>query len=96
MINSKFLSNIEHLDSSYSIKSIVSNKKEEISVNTRYVGGAISMHAKISIASFIHDVMELFIEKTMTKDVKDLMEKFGLNKILCSLSVTYTNIVVFK
>ena len=94
--NTAMITSIEHLDDSYSIKTVVGNRKKYINVNTRYVGGVILMHAKISIASFIHDIMELFMEKTMSFDTKLKMVQMGIENIYCSLTVTDTDSCSFQ
>ena len=90
------ITSIEHPDNSYSIKTVVGNRKKNINVDTRYVGGVILMHAKISIASFIHDIMELFMEKNMSFDTKLKMVQMGIENIYCSLAVTDTDSCSFQ
>ena len=94
--NTALISSIEHIDDTYSIKTIVGNRKKNINVNTRYVGGVILMHTKISIASFIHNIMELFMEQTMSFDTKIKMEQMAIDNIYCSLAVTDTHSCSFQ
>ena len=96
ILGSSNITSINHLDNTYSIKTIVGGKKQNIKVNTRYVGGAILMHAKLSIASFIHDIMELFMEKTMLDSTREEMKKLSIDKIICSLAVTDTDSCSFQ
>ena len=94
--NTALISFIKHIDDTYSIKTIMGNRKKNINVNTHYVGGVILMHAKISIASFIHNIMELFIKQTMSFDTKIKMEQMGIENIYCLLAVTDTDSCSFQ
>ena len=54
------------------------------------------MHVKVSIASFINDIMELFMDKTITRDVRKRLNENGILKVFTSLTLTDTDSCILQ
>ena len=64
---------------SASIKSFAVKKRNEIKVTTRFMSGRLLMFAKLSLKSFIYDLLEIFCFPT--KVVSEIYRKYSIEKV---------------
>ena len=62
-----------------SIKSIAVKKLCKIKVTTRFMSGKLLMFAKLSLKSFIHDIIETFCFPD--QNVRGIFKKYGIKKV---------------
>ena len=71
---------IEFIDQdSASIKSFVIKKPSSIKVTTRLMCGKLLMFEKLSLRSFIYEIVETFC--FLDKNVKQILKKYGIEKV---------------
>ena len=70
-----------------SVKSIAVKKQSNMNVTTRFVSSKLLMYAKVSIANFIYDVVDVFCFPN-----RDVSKMYSPNKILkCFLYLLHTD-----
>ena len=62
-----------------SIKSIAVKKRSSIKVTTRFMSGKLLMFAKLSLKSFIYDIIETFCFPD--ENVRGIFKKYGIERV---------------
>ena len=72
-----------------SIKAIAVKKKTKIKATSRFMSGKLLMFAKLSLKSFIYTLVEIL--SFPNEIVKEIYEKYQIEKILCYHILTDTD-----
>ena len=74
---------------SCSIRSVATEKSSEISLTTRFLNGKMLMFSKVSIKSFVYDLIDVF--KFPNQTVKKIYEKYNINRCYLYQNLTDTD-----
>ena len=90
MTNQKIKSLID-FDEEYSasIKSLAIQKDTKINLTTRFLNGKMLMFSKVSIKSFVYDIIDVFMFPN--EETKQIYQKNNINKCLVEQSLTNTD-----
>ena len=90
MTNQKIKSLID-FDEKYSasIKSLAIQKDTKINLTTRFLNGKMLMFSKVSIKSFVYDIIDVFMFPN--EETKQIYQKNNINKCLVEQSLTNTD-----
>ena len=90
MTNQKIKSLID-FDEEYSasIKSLAIQKDTKINLTTRFLNGKMLMFSKVSIKSFVYDIIDVFMFPN--EETKQIYQKNNINKCLVEQSLTDTD-----
>ena len=90
MTNQKIKSIID-FDEEYSvsIKSLAIQKDTKINLTTRFLNGKMLMFSKVSIKSFVYDIIDVFMFPN--EETKQIYQKNNINKCLVEESLTNTD-----
>ena len=90
MTNQKIKSLID-FDEEYSasIKSLAIQKDTKINLITRFLNGKMLMFSKVSIKSFVYDIIDVFMFPN--EETKQIYQKNNINKCLVEQSLTNTD-----
>ena len=90
MTNQKIKSLID-FDEEYSasIKSLAIQKDTKINLTTRFLNGKMLMFSKVSIKSFVYDIIDVFMFPD--EETKQIYQKNNINKCLVEQSLTNTD-----
>ena len=87
-VNVKSLIEFDHQNSN-SIKAVIVKQNQNIKPTTRFISGKMLMFAKVSIKSFVYDIIDVFMfpnEKT-----KNIYEKYNIEKCYVYQCLTDTD-----
>ena len=90
MTNQKIKSLID-FDEEYSasIKSLAIQKDTKINLTTRFLNGKMLMFSKVSIKSFVYDIIDVFMFPN--EETKQIYQNNNINKCLVEQSLTNTD-----
>ena len=90
MTNQKIKSLID-FDEEYSasIKSLAIQKDTKINLTTQFLNGKMLMFSKVSIKSFVYDIIDVFMFPN--EETKQIYQKNNINKCLVEQSLTNTD-----
>ena len=90
MTNQKIKSLID-FDEEYSasIKSLAIQKDTKINLTTRFLNGKMLMFSKVSIKSFVYDIIDVFMFPN--EETKQIYQKNNINKCLVEQSLPNTD-----
>ena len=90
MTNQKIKSLID-FDEEYSasIKSLAIQKDTKINLTTRFLNGKMLIFSKVSIKSFVYDIIDVFMFPN--EETKQIYQKNNINKCLVEQSLTNTD-----
>ena len=71
---------------SASIKSISIQKNTKTDLTTRFLNGKMLMFSKVSIKSFVYDIIDVFMFPN--KEIKKIYQKYKINKCLVAQNLT--------
>ena len=74
---------------SASIKSLAIQKDTKINLTTRFLNGKMLMFSKVSIKSFVYDIIDVFMFPN--EETKQIYQKNNINKCLVEQSLTNTD-----
>ena len=81
-------------EDSVSIKSFAAKEKKEMEAASRFLSGKMLMFAKLSLVSFIYEMLETFCFQD--KKVKEIYEKYQMEKVHMYHILTDTNSTALK
>ena len=71
---------------SSSIRSVAIEKRSKVNLTTRFLNGKILMFSKLSIKSFVYDLIDVFMFPN--QEIKKIYEKYKINKCYMFQNVT--------
>ena len=71
---------------SASIKSLSIQKNTKTDLTTRFLNGKMLMFSKVSIKSFVYDIIDVFMFPN--KEIKKIYQKYKINKCLVEQNLT--------
>ena len=74
---------------SASIKSLSIQKSAKINLTTRFLNGKMLMFSKVSIKSFVYDIIDVFMFPN--EETKQIYQKYNINKCLVEQNLTDTD-----
>ena len=74
---------------SASIKSLSIQKNAKINLKTRFLNGKMLMFSKVSIKSFVYDIIDVFMFPN--EETKQIYQKYNINKCLVEQNLTDTD-----
>ena len=74
---------------SSSIRSVAIEKSSKVNLTTRFLNGKILMFSKLSIKSFVYDLIDVFMFPN--QEIKKIYEKYKINKCYMFQNVTDTD-----
>ena len=80
-------------ESSSSIKSIVIDKSTKVNLTTRFLNGKMLMFSKVSIKSFVYDLIDVFM--FLNQDVQKIYQQYKINKCYLYQNLIDTNSLPF-
>ena len=90
LINQKVKSLIDFDDQySASIKSISIQKETKIHLTTRFLNGKMLLFSKVSIKSFVYDLIDVFM--FLTDEIKKIYQKYKVNHCYLDQNLTDTD-----
>ena len=78
---------------SSSIKSIAIEKSTKVNLTTRFLNGKMLMFSKVSIKSFVYDLIDFFMFPN--QDVQKIYQKYKINKCYLCQNLTDTDSTFF-
>ena len=74
---------------SSSIKAIAIEKTTKVNLTTRFLNGKMLMFSKVSIKSFVYDLIDVFMFPS--QDVQKIYQKYKINKCYLYQNLTDTD-----
>ena len=78
---------------SSSIKSIAIEKSTKVNLTTRFLNGKMLMFSKVSIKSFVYDLIDVFM--FLNQDVQKIYQQYKINKCYLYQNLIDTNSLPF-
>ena len=72
-----------------SIKSVAIQKNSKINLTTRFLNGKMLMFGKVSIKSFVYDLIDVFMFPN--EEIEKIYQKYSINKCLVERNLTDTD-----
>ena len=74
---------------SASIKSLAIQKDTKINLTTRFLNGKMLMFSKVSIKSFVYDIIDVFMFPN--EEIKQIYQKYNISKCLVEQNLSNTD-----
>ena len=78
-----------HREQSASIKAISVEQNTKVKLTTRYLNGKMLMFSKLSIKSFVYDIIDVFMFPNET--IKKIYQKYNIEKCIVAQNLTDTD-----